>query len=115
VAQITSPTVAVVLEQDDQDVEIIVQTDNRDAIQWDVSRARKDWPKQQDAPTLWLTFMAWHALKRTGETKFTLDEFLGACLGVRPVKRDGSPLSLAEAKAGLEGRVDPTRPGPGTD
>jgi hypothetical protein len=43
-----------------------VQTDNRDLILWDQTRIRHKWPKFEDAPFLWLTFISWAAARRTG-------------------------------------------------
>jgi hypothetical protein len=104
--RLSSPVVAVVLEQGPELVELEVQTDNRDAIQWDVSRGKRDWPKSTEAPMLWLSFLAWHALRRTGATQLTLDEFLKVAVQVRTVKADGS----GEPATADEELVGPTQP-----
>ena len=41
-----------------------VQTTQADAVRFDLVRARLSWPKTSDAPMLWATFLAWHALRR---------------------------------------------------
>lgn len=109
--RLSQPVVAVVLERDGQLVELEVQTDNRDSIQWDVTRGKRSWPTGPEAPMLWLSFLAWHALRRTGGTSSTLDQFLGEALQVRTVKRDGSgePAELEDELA------DPTLPAPAVD
>lgn len=43
-----------------------LQTDNRDLIMWDQTRIRHKWPKFDEAPFLWLTFLSWAAARRTG-------------------------------------------------
>jgi hypothetical protein len=43
-----------------------VQTLNPDLIRFDMTRSRHGWPDAQAAPFLWLTFIAWAALKREG-------------------------------------------------
>jgi len=43
-----------------------VQTDNRDLILWDSTRIKHKWPKFDDAPFMWLTFISWSAARRTG-------------------------------------------------
>ncbi|QXG07722.1 hypothetical protein [Curtobacterium phage Penoan] len=111
-ATLNTPLVQVVLEQNGTDdmVELEVQTDNRDAIQWDVTRGRRSWPKTSDAPMLWATFLAWHAMKRTGAPELrgmSLDDFLAVCVAVNPIKRDGTAVPLGEATA-EDFTVDPT-------
>lgn len=94
-----SPRVVVTLEDG---TEQTVQTDNRDAVQWDIIRARKSWPSGKEAPMLWLTTLAWHALKRTGQTDLALEKFIEGCLQV--VSADKEPIE-----------VDPTQSAADTD
>jgi len=61
--RLTSPRVRVLREGFDP---LEVQTDNRDLILWDQTRIRHKWPKFDDAPFLWLTFLSWAAARRTG-------------------------------------------------
>lgn len=88
--KLISPQVIVQLEQPGSDdlIEYTVQTDNRDVVQFDVLRARKSWPAAKDAPALWLTVLAWHALKRTGAITDDADAFIGRCVQVQPVNED---------------------------
>lgn len=87
--------VLVQLEGATEPEELTVQTDNRDAVQWDITRARKGWPTGPDAPMLWMTFLAWHSLKRTGQLRdIPLDKFIESCLQVKsatPVPTDPTP------------------------
>src|SRR5215471_1380438 len=41
-----------------------VQTANPDLVRFDMTRGRMHWPDAREAPFLWLTFVAWAALKR---------------------------------------------------
>jgi hypothetical protein len=68
--KLTSPRVRVIYA-DPELAPVEVQTDNRDMIEWDFTRARQrpPWPAFNDAMFLWLSFIAWHALKRTGQTE----------------------------------------------
>jgi hypothetical protein len=45
---------------------ITVQTTNRDLVLWDKTRIKHKWPKFDEAPSLWLTFISWAAARRTG-------------------------------------------------
>lgn len=114
-----TPQVRIQLEQDGTTdvLELDVQTDNRDMIQWDVTRARRDWPKGQEAPALWLTFLAWHALHRTGGTALQLDAFLASCIDVSSIDRAGDklPPNATAEEVSQAWDVDPTRPAPVTD
>ena len=93
----------------DELVEYTVQTDNRDAIQWDVTRPRRSWPAFNEAPMLYMTFLAWHAMHRTGETKESLDEFMKRAVEVKVLTVDGKTVAPADAVAG-DVMVDPTQP-----
>jgi len=61
--RLTSPRVRVLRDGFDP---VEIQTDNRDLILWDSTRIRHKWPKFEDAPFLWLTFISWAAARRTG-------------------------------------------------
>ena len=81
-----------------------IQTYNRDMLAWDRTRARRQWPLADQAPFVWLTFLAWTALSREGQiTKMTLDEFEERALEVRAVQDED----------GGEAGADPTQKDPG--
>jgi hypothetical protein len=61
--KLSSPRVRVVRDGH-EDLE--VQTDNRDMVLWDRTRIRHKWPKFDEAPFLWLTFLAWSGARRLG-------------------------------------------------
>lgn len=118
---LSTPRVRVFLETPNpgEYLTLDVQTDNRDLIEWDARRAQKGWPKSGDAPSLWMTFLAWHAARRSGgpvADKF--EEFAGVCAQVLPIDRDGNQITPETAKAAPadEGDGDgfPTRPEPVT-
>lgn len=69
---LTAPKLEVVLEDGTQHT---VQTDNRDLLAWDRTRAKHKWPSPQEAPFVWMTFLAWHALKREELTALSLTDF----------------------------------------
>ena len=54
-----------------------VQALNPDLIRFDRTAAKHGWPVATAAPFLWLTFLAWSALRRTGEIDkgMTWEEF----------------------------------------
>lgn len=62
VVRLSSPLVRVRLTADDEPIEI--QTGNPDLIRWDETRAKHKWPKYDEAPFLWLTFISWSAARR---------------------------------------------------
>lgn len=98
-----TPIVSVVLEQNDELVEFTVQTDNRDAVAWDMHRNRVNWPAGTDAPMLWMTYLAWSAMRRDGSTPaagLTFEQF------------NDSTRSISSAKLADESEpMDPTQAG----
>lgn len=44
-----------------------VQTENPDMVMFDLERAKQKWPAFQDAPILWVNYLAYSKLKRSGE------------------------------------------------
>ena len=103
--RLSAPRIRVVVDEPGRDaVEVIVQTDNRDLVRWDVTRARKGWPEFQDAMFLWSTFLAWSVMQREKQTSLKLDDFLDQCV-------EASPLA-AETPDDPEGveTVGPTQP-----
>lgn len=69
---------------------------NPDLCAWDRERARHNWPKTEDAPFVWLTFLAWKVLTRTGAIPAcTLAEF---------------EANTLEVSSKEDETVDPTRP-----
>jgi hypothetical protein len=60
-----------------------VQVRNVDLCAYDRERGRYGWPKGEDAPFIWMTFIGWKALIRTGQIpQCTLTDFEQRCLSV---------------------------------
>lgn len=92
--KLTQPVVEVVTEAAAGELTATtVQTDNRDAIAWDLSRGRRNYPTAQEAPILWLTFLAYNALRRSGHPVGKFDEFLQTAVSVRAIREDGEPVT----------------------
>lgn len=91
--KLNAPRVAVILANDAGElVETIVQTDNRDAVRYDLLRGRKGWPSMQEAPNVWMTVMAWSAMRRENATDLEAEKFLEAALQVRTVNEAGETV-----------------------
>lgn len=109
--RLNSPRVRVVREGH-EDLE--VQTANPDLVLWDRTRVKHRWPKFDEAPFMWLTFLSWAAARRTGaiETSYTYDRWESEVLEVE----DANEAAKREAGQADEGDDDlgrPTLPGPG--
>jgi hypothetical protein len=61
--QLTSPRVSVIREGHEP---LEIQTDNRDMILYEKTRVKHRWPKFDESPIMWLTFLSWAAARRTG-------------------------------------------------
>lgn len=85
--KLTNPRV-VVIRDGLPDLEL--QTTNPDLVRWDLTRPkqRPPWPAFNDAPVLWMTFLAWAAARRTGaiESSVTWEIWAEEVLEVRPVE-----------------------------
>ena len=80
-----------------------VQAFNVDMVAWDRDRAKHKWPSPQDAPFVWLNYLAWHTLTKT-------QGLLPACT-LREFEEAAAEVSSA-ADDDAEGEdVDPTNPG----
>lgn len=86
-----------------------VQTLNPDLVRYDLTRAKHGWPDGTKAPFLWLTFIAWAALRREGgiPNDMTWEAFNGEhCVAVTNVTDED------EADDGVGGSPFPSAPGP---
>lgn len=61
--RLTTPRLKIIRATDETELE--VQTTNADLVLWDRTRGRHKWPKIDDAPFLWLTFIGWAAARRS--------------------------------------------------
>jgi hypothetical protein len=55
-----------VVRASEPDKALDIQTTNVDLVLWDRTRLKHKWPKFEDVPFLWLTFIAWAAARRSG-------------------------------------------------
>ena len=101
--RLTSPLVGVQFFNGRESLEI--QTANPDLVLWDMTRVRHKWPKFDEAPFLWLTFIAWAAAKRT--------EAIPADMTWDAWKAEVADAEALNVDTGDAGR--PTDAGPGPD
>lgn len=105
--KISKPILRVTLEDptaDGQLVEYTVQTDNRDAVRFDIMRARQNWPGGDVAPMLWMTVQAWSAMRRSKVEPFAsmkAEAFFDVCVDLVPVDEDGNPITDPDAVGGM--------------
>lgn len=97
--ELSSPRVRVVMSDGST---MDVQCLNPDLLRYDMTRSKHGWATAQQAPMLWLTFIAWAALRREkllpddiGWELFSTER----CISVQPLDEDGAPQT-----------VDPTQP-----
>lgn len=102
--KLPTPTVVVLLEIPGQEdlTEFTVQTDNRDWCAWELTRSRKNLPTTEEAPMIWLNFMAHHALaKRERVISMDFEEFMSQrAVKCFPVDEEGKEISVEEAANG---------------
>lgn len=105
--KLTVPRLKVTREEG---AELILQATNVDLVTWDRTRAKHKWPKTEDAPFLWLTFIGWSAARRTGAipSELTYEAWEASTLNIEAVDADGNPLEDTDEDA----VVDPTPLGP---
>ncbi|OYO16289.1 hypothetical protein CGZ94_04940 [Enemella evansiae] len=117
----TQPRLALTIEPgpDREPIEITVQTDNRDAVAYDLLRERNNWPVPDKGIFIWQTYLAFHALKRLGllAQHGLPSDFKSAqpmLVHLAPVDEDGNQLELDEHGKPINSNqgedVDPTQP-----
>lgn len=95
--------------------EFDVQAYNVDLVAWDRERARQKWPKPDEAPFLWMNYLAWHALTKTQGLlpAMALKAFEAAAASVSsPAEEEGSEPGDDDDEDGEDDGVDPTNPDP---
>src|SRR4029450_13225758 len=50
---------------------LVIQTETPDMLLWEKTRVRHRWPKFDESPVHWLTFLSWAAAKRLSLTEET--------------------------------------------
>jgi hypothetical protein len=96
-AKLSTPRVEVIREGFEP---FEVQTDNRDLVRFDKTRNRQrpPWPDPQQAPMMWLTFIAWSAASRQGciPPDVTYDQWEQQVLDINSLsddeEEDGAPF-----------------------
>jgi hypothetical protein len=87
--RLSSPLVNVIRDGHE---DLTLQTTNADMIAWDLTRPkqRPPWPKFDEAPILWMTFLAFCAARRTGaiDAGYKWDTWRAEVLEVAPVQDD---------------------------
>lgn len=48
---------------------------NPDRVRWDMAASKHGWPSFSDAPFLGTTFLAWAAMRRTGDYTGSFEDF----------------------------------------
>lgn len=108
-AKLITPRLAVTVLEGDDEVEYTVQTDNRDAVRFDMLRGRKGFPGMDEAPILWMSVLAWSALNRAGKIGADVEKAIAEqFLAVVPVDADDN--EIAGDIAAQSPTVDPTQP-----
>jgi hypothetical protein len=103
--RLTSPRVRVIRDGTEP---LEVQTANPDLVLWDRTRVKHRWPKFDEAPFLWLTFLSWAAARRTGAIPgdYTFERWEADVLDVSDVGQDDT------TEDDPDGLGRPTVPGP---
>ncbi len=111
---IKSPIVTVVVQDGAEQKQITVQTDNRNQVKYDLLRATRGWPSQSEAPSLWLTILAWHALALAGHLhpNEQFETFQDRCYEVYLSDEEGTRLTSDQIKERAGLTVGPTQPAP---
>ena len=113
---LASPRIRVTLEQPGSEdyLQLDVQTDNRDLVRWDANRGKYRWPTGQEAPMLWLKFLAWAALVRSDQpVPHEFEAFNNLCVAIQAIDRDGNPVHPGTPESAMV-TDSPTLPGPVT-
>jgi hypothetical protein len=73
----------------------IVQAENPDMVFYDIDRAKKGWPPGQDAPMLWINYLAYSKLRRSGEIepKLSFENWLLTTSMIENLDEDGDPAA----------------------
>jgi hypothetical protein len=89
--------------------EHLVETENPDMVLFDLERAKRKWPTMQEAPFLWINYLAYSRLKRSGvPVGASFDAWLLTTRLIQNVDGDGEVSDEALA-------AFPTLPGPEPD
>jgi hypothetical protein len=89
--RLVAPRIRVI--RDGQDP-LEIQADNRDLVGWEQTRVKHKWPKFDEAPFKWLTYLAWSAARRSGalETGVTYERWEAEVLSVRDLSQEDTTV-----------------------
>lgn len=60
-----------------------IKVANPSLVAWDRVRGQRKWPTTEEAPSLWMTFIAWHHMKALGLVDCDYSEFEETrCVGI---------------------------------
>jgi len=84
-----------------------VQTENPDMVFFDFERARRKWPSFQEAPFIWLNYLAYSKLKRSHviDNKLAFEDWLITTVAVDNLDEHGNKAQVPET-------AGPTLPAP---
>lgn len=106
--KLTTPRLRVTLGDDSR---VEVQTSNADLVRWDMTRGKQRWPSDpREAPFLWLTFLAWAALKRTHTIPqdTTWEAFSESTQEIENLDDSGEPAEEAVEQDPTQQAAEPT-------
>ena len=96
--KLSSPRLRVTVEDEGGAlVQYDVQTSNADMIRFDLLRQRKGWPSMKEAPMLWMTVLAWHALKRSGKAGDDFEAYADRIVELTTIDEDGNEVEGDDA------------------
>lgn len=106
--KLSSPRLLVVVDTGSAEgyTQYDVQTDNRDLVRYDLMKARKGWPTQREAPIVFMTAVAWAALKREGYTTDDVEAYMEKIVDITPVDDKGEALDPNDLE-GEDGTASP--------
>ena len=71
-----------------------IQAVNVDMVMFERDAVKHKWPSGQEAPFHWMTYLAWHALRREGTIlkDVTFDDFMNhRCVAIDPTPAEVDP------------------------
>lgn len=86
---------------------VTLQTNNLDMVLWDRTRVKHKWPRLDDAPFLWFTFISWSAAKRTGliEPTTTYESWESTVLDINAQDDDDETADIGRPTFGVVERA----------
>ena len=78
-----------------------VQTENPDMVYFDIERAKRKWPTFQEAPMLWINYLAYSKLRRSHviDKAMTFEGWLATTVSITNLDNEGAP-SIQSASTG---------------